>query len=176
MAVGLDFNVPAGTAGGAGMKLCLYVLPKTVSFSKLSLAEVPTTTEGPTGYFTNMEFSAVWYHTTARGAGDWKRMGAQDTYWFDDEATMGDAFPPQNVLEWDVGTIIWDVPIAWDLWNLAGEDYSKRIPVLYKQRFDFNASGTLRVTKHGYWEERDADKTKRGSEGITVWTSPLPEP
>ena len=175
-AVGLDFNVPAGTAGGAGMVLDLYVLPKSVSFSKLSLAEVPTTTEGPTGYFTNMEFSAVWHHTTAMGAGDWKRMGRLDTHWFDDNAKMGDAFPSRDALEWDAGTIIWDVPVAWDLWSLAGGDYSKRIPVLYKQRFDFSANGTLRVTKHGFWEERDADNTKRGSEGINVWTNPPTEP
>ncbi len=173
-AAGLDFGVPPGTAGGAGMILDLYVLPKSGSFAKLSLAEVPTTTEGPTGYFTNMEFSAVWHHTPAMGAGEWKRIGEQDTYWFADNAKMGDAFPSRSVLEWDVGTIIWDVPVAWDLWYLAGADYSKRIPVLYKQRFDFGANGTLRVTKHGFWEERDANDTKRGSEGINVWLNVQP--
>ena len=103
-------------------------------------------------------------------------MGAQDTYWFDDEATMGDAFPPQNVLEWDVGTIIWDVPIAWELSEVVNKTYDKRMSVVYKQRFDFSANGTLRVTKHGFWEERDADNSKRGSEGINVWTNPQLEP
>ena len=78
--------------------------------------------------------------------------------------------PAQNVLPWDAGTIIWDIPVAWDLWNVAGTNYSKRIPVVYEQRFDFNANGTLRVTKHGFWEERDPDNQMRGSEGIHVWT------
>ena len=34
---------------------------------------------------------------------------------------------------------------------------------------DQEASGTLRVSKLGYWEERDADDTKRGSERIRIW-------
>ena len=50
-----------------------------------------------------------------------------------DEAKMGDAFPSRNVLEWDAGSIIWDIPIAWDLWNQAGSDYSKRIPIVYNK-------------------------------------------
>jgi hypothetical protein len=101
-------------------------------------------------------------------------MGERNTYWTDDDAAMGDAFPPRNVLEWDSGTIIWDIPVAWDLTKQAGEDYFKRIPVVYKQRFDFNSSGTLRVSKHGHWVERDADGHKRKSKGITLWMSPEP--
>ncbi len=176
--VGYDFSVPPGTAGGAGMQLELHVLPKTVSFSSLSLVEVPTTTEGPTGYFTNIEFSAVWYHTTARGAGVWRSINRIENYWFPDDAMMGDAFPSRQILEWAGGTIVWDIPIAWDLLAIddADKTYDKRIPVLYKQRFDFNASGTLRVTKHGYWEERDPDDTKRASEGISTWIEPIIAP
>ena len=175
--VGYDFSVPPGTAGGAGMQLELHVLPKTVSFSNLSLAEVPTTTEGPTGYFTNVEFSAVWYHTPEMSAGEWRQMKGE-SLWIDDEAMMGDAFPSRQILEWDGGTIVWDIPIAWDLLAIddADKTYDKRIPVLYKQRFDFNASGTLRVTKHGYWEERDPDDTKRASEGISTWIKPFIAP
>jgi len=168
-AVGVDFNVPPGTAGGVGMELDLYVLPKSVSFYKLSLAEVPTTTEDPTGYFTNVEFSAVWYHTTAMGAGTWKPAGATDTFWCKDMVTMGDAFPARNELEWDVGTIVWDIPVAWELSDETNKTYDKRIPIVYKQRFDFSAGGTLRVTKHGYWVERDADNHKNTSEGINSW-------
>ena len=41
---------------------------------------------------------------------------------------------------------------------------------------DQEAIGTLRVTKHGYWEERDADGSKRGSEGIRTWIEYEEEP
>ncbi len=166
--VGLDFGVPPGTAGGAGMQLELYILPKTVSFSKLSLVEVPTMSEEPTGYFTDNFFSAVWYHTVSMGAGEWHDMKGGG-FWFPDKPRMGDALPSCQDLVWASGTIIWNIPIAWELKTLKGTDYSKRIPVVYTQRFDFNASGTLRVTKFDYWAERDADNTKRGSEGIRIW-------
>ena len=155
------------------MKLDLYVLPESVSFSKLSLAEVPRDTVGPFGYFTHMEFSAVWYHTPAMGSGEWHRMnGERDTYWFPDHAQMGDAFPSRDVLEWADGTIVWDIPVAWELYDVRNKTYDKRIRTVYEQRFDFNSSGTLRVSKHGYWEERDADNSKRGSEGINTWEPP----
>ena len=166
-AVGLDFGVPAGTAGGAGMILDLYVLPESVSFSKLSLAEVPTETVGPTGYFTNMEFSAVWHHTPAMGAGVWRPVKPQNR-WFGDYATMGDSFPAKEIVGWEDGSIVWDIPVAWCLQPSRSTGYSARLPVVYKQRFDFSATGTLRVSKHGFWVERDADNSKRGSEGV-VW-------
>ena len=41
---------------------------------------------------------------------------------------------------------------------------------------DQEASGTLRVSKFGYWEERDADGSKRGSEGIRTWIEYEEEP
>ena len=41
---------------------------------------------------------------------------------------------------------------------------------------DQEASGTLRVTKHGYWVERDVDNTKRGSEEIKTWIEYIDEP
>ncbi|MBR3924904.1 MAG: hypothetical protein IKJ45_17430, partial [Kiritimatiellae bacterium] len=84
---------------------------------------------------------------------------------------MGDGLPSCQYLAWAKGAIIWDIPIAWDLKGIpdANKTYDKRIPVIYTQQFDFNANGTLRVTKFGYWVERDADDTKRGSEGIRTW-------
>ena len=47
---------------------------------------------------------------------------------------------------------------------------------MFKQRFDFTANGTLRVSKHGFWEERDPDDSKRASEGITTWIECQTEP
>jgi len=34
---------------------------------------------------------------------------------------------------------------------------------------DQEASGTLRVSKFGFWVERDADGKRRGSEGVSTW-------
>ena len=34
---------------------------------------------------------------------------------------------------------------------------------------DQEASGTLRVSKFGYWEERDTDNNMWGTEGIRTW-------
>lgn len=89
---------------------------------------------------------------------------------------MGDVFPDRSVLEWDAGIIIWDIPVAWEILGIVNRTYDKRIRTIYEQRFDFNSSGTLRVSKHGYWVERDSDNTMRGSEGINIWSTPELEP
>ena len=170
--VGYDFGIPAGVAGGAGMLLNLHVLPDYVSFSNIALAEVPTTTGVPSGYFTNSVFSAVWHHTTEMGAGEWYRIiGINGNYWFDDKPRMGDVFYPRETLEWADGTIVWDVPVAWDIGSKpdASKTYDRQLPIIYRQTFNFSSGGTLRVSKHGFWVERDADNTKRGSEGVSTW-------
>ena len=63
-------GVPRGEAGGIGMELDLYVLPRTVSFSNIAMEEIECFTGTHTGYFNNMEFSGDWSHARECGAGD----------------------------------------------------------------------------------------------------------
>ena len=167
---GYDFGLANGVAGGVGMKMELFVLPSWVSFwPKLSVAEVPTTTAGPTGYFTNTMFSSVWYHTINLGAGKWSKVEFNGNPWIWDDAIMGDEFPSNDDLPWRNGSIVWDIPMAWELTGNTNTLYSNRFPVTYQQIFTFNSNGTLRVSKHGFWVERDPDGTRRGSEGVNIW-------
>ena len=107
-------------------------------------------------YFNQVYFSNVWYHTVERGAGEWYRI-ASDNFIFIDEVTMGDALP----LPVNKGSIIWIIPIAW-----TGGSVTNILPVRYEQSFTMSEFGCLRVSKFGYWVERNIYNERNVSEGV----------
>jgi hypothetical protein len=153
---GLDENV----AGGAGMELEIYILPETVSFTGISMEEVPSLEGVHVGYFANISFANVWYHTVDRGAGQWVNI-KPDNYWATDSAVMGDVLPlekPNGDITWDLsegvwsqGELVWYIPWGWRERDAEiGEEPVKVIPVRYNQTFRIDQHGTLSVLKFGH--------------------------
>ena len=151
-------SLPPGVPGGAGMELSLYVLPDDVSFMALSMQEKESDSEIG-GYFKDEAFSAVWRHNDAMGANEWHLIGI-DNFFFVDAAKMMDAL----ILPCRKGLLAWHIPI---LWQSAGEtgDVTHELESV-DQRFEMSESGTLRVSKFGFWVERALDGTLNRSEGV----------
>ena len=151
-------SLPPGVPGGAGMELSLYVLPDDVSFMALSMQEKESDSEIG-GYFKDEAFSAVWRHNDAMGANEWHLIGI-DNFFFVDVAKMMDAL----ILPCRKGLLAWHIPI---LWQSAGEtgDVTHELESV-EQRFEMSESGTLRVSKFGFWVERALDGTLNRSEGV----------
>jgi hypothetical protein len=150
------YNLESGIPGGAGFNTEVYVCPKYVSFRELSFMEAPSLNSIITGYFNQACFSNVWYHTIERGAGEWYRI-ASDNFIFIDEVTMGDSLP----LPVNKGSIIWIIPIAW-----TGGSVTNILPIRYEQSFTMSEFGCLRVSKFGYWVERNIYNERNVSEGV----------
>ena len=141
-----DYGFPKGTAGGAGMTLELYVKPLNVSFVGIAVEEVPTTTGIHTGYFANSSWQLAWYHTTDRGAGDWKNVQPGNFFMEDNPRMAEECEPP-----WQTGSIVWDIPIGWGERNQSsGEAPVKTCGTIYDQTFEITSNGALSVTKFGY--------------------------
>ena len=133
--------------GCIAMELEPYIIPLEVCFSGIRIMEVPTTVIGPSGYFTNLVFSSIWYHTVERGAGVWYRPG-RDNFFFRDVPSFAE-YCPAPISE---GIIDWLVPIAW------GEDDAEDVDDLvgtigesYHQVFTLDNLGGLRIDKFGQW-------------------------
>ena len=156
-----------GVAGWVGLELELYVLPTNVAFTAIDIVEVPEYGEGipPTGYFAANEYSSMWHHTEARGAGTWLTVQNDNNVFPKDEAMMGE---PLRMLPWGAGRIVWRIPTAWGYLEdeTTGAYYTKEFGTPYYQYFDIDASGTLRVTKLSYWAQRAPDNVKLVSEGV----------
>ena len=160
----MDFGLPANRAGGVGMKLDLYINPRTVCFGYIALEEVPTTTGDVGGYFLNPEYSSVWAHTRDNWAGEWCNVGYDNLFMSGDEAKMGDdlwPMAPDGTLTNDVsvgwrdGTIIWSIPLGWNEHNTTGLSLPlKTSDVPEQQRFVITADGTLTVMKAGHYVSR----------------------
>ena len=141
-----DYQLPKGTAGGAGMTLQLHVLPMTVSFAGISMEEVPTTTGNHTGYFASGYWSQNWYHTRDVGAGDWTNI-QPGNFFFEDTAELWH----ECAQPWQAGMIEWDIPIGWNERNTAGNMTPvKQVTVVYHQNFAITSDGSLSVAKLGH--------------------------
>ena len=151
--------VPAGFAGGVEMSIDLYVAPTNVSFRGLAFMEIPSTNSVVTGYFSASEFSPIWYHDETMGAGVWYTIGA-DNFFFNDHPRMNDILDET----WSAGVLEWAISIGWG--PLGDYSATNRLSQTVVQRFDFTASGCLRVSKFRHWVEREVDGTKRRSEGV----------
>ena len=104
------------------MNLNIYVLPETVAFNGIAMEEIPTQEGVHQGYFSNIVFSNVWYHTIKMKAGRWMNVKL-DNFWEVDRAWMGDEMPRElsngNMTydmtrgEWSEGLLIWNIPWGW---------------------------------------------------------------
>jgi len=148
--------------GCVAMELEPLVSPLEVSFQEIAMMEVPTTTVGPSGYFTNELFSSIWYHTSFRGAGVWHNIQSGN-YFFADEPTFAEICPQP----FSDGTIDWEIVLGW------GERSSpttaspvKTISTHYHQIFTIDAQGSIRIDKFGQWIKQFADGSVTNSPGI----------
>ena len=177
-----DFSVPENMAGGAGMNLKIYIHPLSVSFSRISMEEVPSWNGNFGGYFTNVYFSNVWHHTVEMGAGKWVNIDPYN-YWDTDRAWMGDILPRElsngemtsdlHDGAWRSGTLIWRIPWGWQEVNAQiGDVPIKTLGTRYDQVFEINQSGTLSVVKFGYIVSRGTNNVFRLN-GNVVQPKPL---
>ena len=155
--VARDFGIPENHAGGAGMNLQVYVLPDTVAFSGIAMEEIPSSSGTHQGYFSNLYFTNVWYHTVAMGAGRWTNI-KPDNYWETDRAWMGDELPhemPSGHMTYDMsdgswsdGSLVWDITWGWaERDSTLGDIPVSSIPTKYNQSFAIDREGTLAVSK-----------------------------
>ncbi len=158
-AVALDFGLPAGHAGGVGLRLDLYVSPDNVSFSGLALQEIPAN-GAHDGYFNSLVFTNIWNHTKGRKAGQWKAI-SPDNFCMTDDACLGDEMPRlcsdgtidgSDARTWSDGRIVWPIPMGWQSRDACDTDLPelKRMGRSYAQVFKIDSDGTTSVEKHGF--------------------------
>ena len=177
----LTYYLPAGSAGGVGMALSIYVLPETVSFSGIKIEEVPSEIGTHSNFFANVYFTDVWYHTVELGAGDWRGiLGNQKE--FEDCPRMESAIPcemPNGTMTWDTrygwdfGSITWHIDWGWgDSTSELGDDPVKTMThsADYDQHFSITPNGTLTIEKFQNTVSRETNGVFRLN-GIVVTPS-----
>ena len=173
-----DFGIATNHAGGAGMNLEIYTLPETVTFNGIAMEEIPSLEGMPQGYFSNIVFSNVWYHTVARGAGKWYRVN-DGNFVFEDKAWMGDEMPRElpngdttydlTRGEWSEGLIVWHIPWGWgERESAQGVPPVKTMKVRYDQTFSFDEYGLLTVSKFQNTVSRGTNNVIRLNGDIVV--------
>ncbi len=124
--------------------------------------EVPTAAVGPCGYFTNNVFSSVWYHTRARGAGNWYNIRS-DNYFFQDTPAFAEYCPEPFV----DGIIDWEIVLGWGERDSQETDIPiATIPTHYHQLFTIDVLGGLQIDKFGQWIKQANDGSVSHSQGI----------
>ena len=145
----------------------LQILPKTVSFKRLTVREVPATglafDSAISGCFTNEIYQGAWYHTTNHGAGVWWKIEYGNLLEGEDVAGWSEEYMPP----WAAGQIIWRNPIAWRPIEEKDLDGSADRVFCYKpQTFNSESSGVMRVNKFGH----DAQRSPSGDYWLDdVW-------
>ena len=148
--------------GVIAMELEPYITPLNVSFFGINMMEQPTEYVGPDGYFTNECFRAIWYHSPARKAGEWKHP-RDDNFFFADTPSFGEYCPQP----WSGGTIDWAIPLAWgELNSSSPDDCVDTVDTIYHQVFTIDASGTLKIDKFTQWIQCTAEGRVTYSPGI----------
>ena len=148
--------------GYTAMLLDPYITPLDVSFQGIAVMEVPTTSVGPSGYFTNEVFSSVWYHTHFRGAGQWHNVGLENFFFRDTPAFA--EICPQPFAD---GTIDWEIVLGWgELNSPTNIPPVKMIASHYHQVFTIDVQGGIRIDKFGQWIKQFPDGTITNSPGI----------
>ena len=115
-----------------------------------------------TGHFTDARFAPIWYHTTARGAGEWHRI-RPDNFFFEDTPSFAEYCPPP----WSAGTIDWVIPLAWGMSNAESVyDRSGVVSTSFHQVFAISPDGGIRIDKFSQWIHCDTNGVVTHSEGI----------
>ena len=147
--------VHRGEAGGIGMELYLYVTPKDVSFSEISVQEVPCFTYTVERYFENPYFNGVFAHTGGSwgaGAGLWldvdpdgNRIKGQDTAAYEEKIpwlTPSGTPTTNSAYAWTEGHAYMDTPLGWNVKGTGGNTPP------YK-RFGESLQQVFRIDRHG---------------------------
>ena len=154
-------------AGDIGLRLDLYVYPKTVNFGNIALVEVPWSQGGSvTGYYALPEQATNRYHDTRHGAGRWHNV-TNGNFWATDSAGC------RSITNWCAGTKTWDIPIGWDVTTtkIAAEENPNTAKILgmFHQYFEIYSNGTVRVDKFGHWVSRSLSSNPNGpDDGVNL--------
>jgi hypothetical protein len=157
--------VHKGEAGGIGMELSLYIGPMDVSFSEISVEEVPCLTYEANGYFENPYYNGAFGHTRLAGAGRWmgvipgvNKLDSTDTAAYKDKIpwlTPSGVVTTNAAYAWTEGRVYIDNPFGW---NVAGTD-GDTLP--YKEfghdiqdAIRLDVQGRVGVFKLANWVER----------------------
>ena len=144
--------VQKGEAGCIGMRLHLYVEPIDVSFSEISVEEVPCLTYEANGYFANPYYNGAFGHTRLAGAGRWIRV-LTDGNELDcvDIAAYKDKIPwltPNGTVTtnaayaWTDGEVYIDNPFGWNVAGTKGD-------ILPYKEFGHDIQNTIRIDGQG---------------------------
>ena len=148
--------------GVIAMRLYPYITPLEVSFSGISMMEVPSSGGGPSGYFTNEMFSAFWHHTTDRGSGVWHHPSNENFFFYDTPSF--DLYCPPPLAH---GTIVWTIPLGWGENDaITTNDVCDTVDTEYQQIFTLDEIGSLRIDKFGQWIKVSGDGRITHSSGI----------
>ena len=163
----LDASAVVGESGWVGMKLSLYLLPRTVSFDWIEMEEVPVPSSEairPTGYFYLRPDVMHSTHDAEMGAGKWFRPRLSDGSWTHDKARMPYACPPfviDDPPEWTQGTMRWAIPVGCgELVSDANGGVERALrrvlnPNPTDQVYEMEAGGTLTIRKYNHSIRRD---------------------
>ena len=126
-------------AAGAGGQFRVVMAPTTVSFSRVSIRELPGPATSIWGYFTTGS-SNLLQHTTA---GNWFPL-LRDNSWTDTvwswKAPFGGGYPQI----WSNGGFTWVIPAQWKIGSGPTNSMSG-----WSQIFNLESSGTVKITKFG---------------------------
>jgi hypothetical protein len=153
------------------MALQVYIHPEIVSFSGISMQEIPSDDGVHTGYFSNIYFEKIWYHTRELGAGMWSNIKGEN-FWGEDQAFLGELLPfekPNGDMtfdatqgRWDDGILRWNIQWGWRERNSDIEDIPvKTISERYDQTFTIDQDGTLSVLKFNHTVSRGTNNIIR---------------
>ena len=143
--------VHKGEAGGVGMRLHLYVEPMDVSFSEISVEEVPSYTYDAKGYFANPYFNGMLGHTRLAGAGCWGNVDKDNRIGEEDEAGYREKVPwltPNGMVTtnaayaWTDGEVYIDNPFGWNVAGTKGD-------ILPYKEFGHDIQNTIRIDGQG---------------------------
>ena len=156
------YGLPAGKAGGIGLMQDMYVTPFTVSFSEISVEEVPCDQGSVEGYFRYTTPTNLWSHTRAAGAGKWRnvdvhnRVGGES--FVRDEAALDEEQLPITAdgmltndysCGWMDGLMVWQVPFGWNVRDTNGETEPFKNFGTVTQEFYIDRWGQATVQKFG---------------------------
>ena len=160
---GPDNDLPEGAnssnycwvvAGHFGMTLYdLFLTPRTVSFGRLYVEEIPSDEGSRYGYFLSSFFDDKSSHGYSAGAGIWRSVLPDNTIFTADNVTFGAAPPP-----WDEGGMVWPIPMGWHTNNVPlGAPPIKEIPCSVSAVYTMMNSGKGIISKLGHWVSRDTN-------------------
>ena len=156
----VTFGAGPGRAGWIGLRQEFYVKPLDVSFLQIKIEEVPCSTGGHGGYFTNSSFSVIWCHSTTNGAGRWLAVNSENRIGDHDTAALtmellrvkpDGSLTQDESFGWADGWITWVVPFGWNSPEAVAAnseaDAFREFDPQAGHRFTITTNGTVTVRK-----------------------------